>query len=68
MFRYPDGINAGAVLSHETLELIEKASDTYVICAEACFISDEQMRQMGVGFRKMPRDWNLLPEAVQDQI
>jgi N12 class adenine-specific DNA methylase/adenine-specific DNA methylase len=68
LFRYPDGVDAGANLSHDTLSLITEKADGYVICAEACHISDEEMREWNIGFRKMPRDWNLLPETVQDQI
>jgi len=68
LFQYPDGIHAGVALSHDTLALIKDRADTYVICAEACHLSAEEMGQWSIGFRKMPRDWNLLPEAVQEQM
>jgi hypothetical protein len=68
LFRYPDGIDAGAELSHDELRLITEKADNYVLCAEACFLSDEEMEQWGVTFRKMPRDFGLLPEAAQVRI
>ena len=68
LLQYPDGIDEGAVLSYETLALIKEKADNYVICAEACYLSESDMARFNIGFRKMPRDWNLLPEAVQEQI
>ena len=68
LFHIPDGKEQTAELSHETLSLITQKADTYVICADACFLSDSDMERYNIGFRKMPRDWNLLPETVQDQL
>ena len=67
LFQYPNGI-APAALAHETLSLIKEKADTYVICADVCYLSESEMANWNIGFRKMPRDWNLLPEAVQEQI
>jgi len=68
LFHNPDGIDAPAPLVHETLSLIKERADTFVICAEVCYLSESEMEQWNIGFRKMPRDWNLLPGAVQEQI
>lgn len=68
ILRYPDGIDAGAGLSVNELSLITEKADAYVICSEASYLSDEQMQENNISFRKMPRDWNLLPEMVQNQI
>ena len=68
LIRYPDGIDAGAGLSHETLALIKDKADGYVICAEACFLSSEEMAAWNIEFCKMPRDWGMLPEQMQAEL
>jgi N12 class adenine-specific DNA methylase len=68
LFQYPGVIDAGAVLSHETLALIRDRADTYIICAEACHLSENDLKQYNIGFRKMPRDWSMLPDTAKDQI
>jgi N12 class adenine-specific DNA methylase len=69
LFHNPNGTDGSvAMLSHETLSLIKERADIYVICADVCNLSEEERNRLNIGFRKMPRDWNLLPEAVQEQI
>jgi N12 class adenine-specific DNA methylase len=68
LFRYPDGVNAGAVLDHEALALIKDRADVYVVCAEACYLSESEMNRFNLGFRKMPRDWNMLPPDVRSAV
>ncbi|MCL2516945.1 MAG: SNF2-related protein [Oscillospiraceae bacterium] len=68
LLRYPNGIGAGAVLSYADLALIKEQADAYVICAEACHLSGDDMARYNIEFRKMPRDWYLLPEVVREQI
>jgi len=68
LLQYPNGIDAGAVLNHEALTLITDKADSYIICAEACFLSDAELTKWNIGFRKMPRDWHMLPENVQAKI
>jgi len=68
LIHYADGVDDGAVLNLDTLRLIHEKADNYVICAEACFLSAEEMANWNIQFIKMPRDWNLLPEIVQAQI
>ena len=64
----PDEPGAAAVLSHETLALIKDKADKYIICADVCYLSEDELAQWNIAFRKFPRDWNLLPDAVQEQI
>ena len=68
LIHYPYGVDEGAVLNLDTLRLIREKADNYVICAETCHLSDEEMAQWNIAFRKLPRDWNLLPESVQAEI
>jgi hypothetical protein len=68
LFRYPNGINAPAALSHETLSLIKDRADAYVICADMCYLSDDEMTRFNIGFRKMPRYRNMLSESVQEKV
>ena len=65
---YPEETDVSAALSHETLALITEPSDTYVISADACYLSESELSQHNIGFRKMPRDWNLLPVIVQERL
>jgi len=57
-----------AALNAATLSLIKNKADAYVICADACYLSDSEMEQWNICFRKLPRDWHLLPAAVHEQI
>ncbi|MDR1736319.1 MAG: hypothetical protein LBR85_05560, partial [Oscillospiraceae bacterium] len=67
LFHNPDSKNAAA-LSDDTLSLIKEKADAYVICADLCFLSREDMERFNITFRKMPRDLGLLPEAVREKI
>jgi hypothetical protein len=68
LFRYPAESDEPSALSHDTLPLITEKTAAYVICAEVCYLSESEMAEYNVSFRKMPRDWNLLPAEVQDKI
>ncbi|MDR0294492.1 MAG: DEAD/DEAH box helicase family protein [Oscillospiraceae bacterium] len=68
LFHFPETAETPAALSHETLPLITEKTERYVICAEACYLSDEEMARWKTEFRKMPRDFGLLPEAAQKKI
>ncbi len=57
-----------AALSNNTLRLITEKADAYVICADVCYLSEAEMDIFHISFRKMPRDWGLLPAAIQDKI
>ena len=45
-------------LSHDTLNIVPKKADHYVIYADVCAISKEQLAQMNITFKKIPRDIN----------
>lgn len=45
-------------LSHDTLNIVPKKADHYVIYADVCTISKEQLAQMNITFKKIPRDIN----------
>jgi hypothetical protein len=68
LFLYPNGINAPVALSHETLSLIKDRADAYVICADMCYLSGDEMTRFHIDFRKMPRDRNMLPESVREKV
>ena len=51
----PDGITT---LSHDTLNIVPERADHYVIYADVCTISKEQLAQMNITFKKIPRDIN----------
>ena len=68
LFHYPDGINAGAGVSRETLALIPEKANNYVLCAEMCFIDAEEMKAASIEFRKLPRDYNLLPFSAKEKL
>jgi N12 class adenine-specific DNA methylase len=57
-----------AALTVDVLSQIKERADSYVICADTCHLDAEFMTEHNIVFRKMPRDWALLPEAVQDKI
>jgi len=67
LLHFPEGNKNIAELSRDTLSLITEATDNYVICADVLALSEEQMKLKSgfLTFRKMPRDWNLLPKAAQ---
>lgn len=50
--------NAITTLSHDTLNIVPKKADHYVIYADVCTISNEQLVQMNITFKKIPRDIN----------
>ncbi len=45
-------------LSHDTLNIVPKKADHYVIYADVCAISKEQLAQLNITFKKIPRDIN----------
>lgn len=45
-------------LSHDTLGIVPKKADHYVIYANTCTISKEQLSKMNISFKKIPRDIN----------
>ena len=45
-------------LSHDTLNIVPKKADHYVIYADVCTISKEQLAQLNITFKKIPRDIN----------
>jgi hypothetical protein len=68
LMRYPEGVAAGARFGLDEIPLITEYSKQYVICAEACYLSETDMERWNITFRKMPRDWNLLPSEAQAEI
>ena len=50
--------NEITTLSHNTLNIVPKKADHYVIYADVCTISNEQLAQMNITFKKIPRDIN----------
>lgn len=48
--------NEITTLSHDTLGIVPKKADHYVIYADVCTISKEQLAQMNITFKKIPRD------------
>ena len=54
LFYYePNGVTT---LSHDTLNIVPQKADNYVIYADICTISKEQLSQMNITFKKIPRD------------
>ena len=45
-------------LSHDTLNIVPKKADHYVIYADTCTISKEELAKMNISFKKIPRDIN----------
>lgn len=45
-------------LSHDTLNIVPEKADYYVIYADTCTISKEQLVKMNISFKKIPRDIN----------
>lgn len=50
--------NEITTLSYDTLNIVPKKADHYVIYADVCTISNEQLAQMNITFKKIPRDIN----------
>lgn len=50
--------NELTTLSHDTLNIVPERADYYVIYADACTISREQLAKMNISFKKIPRDIN----------
>lgn len=50
--------NEITTLSHDTLNIVPQKADHYVIYADMCTISKEQLAQMNITFKKIPRDIN----------
>lgn len=46
-------------LSNETLNIVPTKADHYVIYADVCTISREQLAKMNITFKKIPRDINI---------
>lgn len=45
-------------LSHDTLDIVPKKAEHYVIYADTCTISKEELSKMNISFKKIPRDIN----------
>lgn len=45
-------------LSHDTLNIVPKKAAHYVIYADTCTISKEELAKMNISFKKIPRDIN----------
>lgn len=50
--------NELTTLSHDTLNIVPERADYYVIYADTCTISREQLAKMNISFKKIPRDIN----------
>ena len=50
--------NEITTLSHDALTIVPKAADHYVIYADICTISKEELSQKNITFKKIPRDIN----------
>ena len=50
--------NEITTLSYDTLNIVPKTADHYVIYADICTISKEQLAQLNITFKKIPRDIN----------
>lgn len=50
--------NEQTTLSHDTLNIVPERADYYVIYADTCTISREQLAKMNISFKKIPRDIN----------
>lgn len=50
--------NELTTLSHDALNIVPEKADYYVIYADTCTISREQLAKMNISFKKIPRDIN----------
>ena len=49
--------NAMTILNHETLrQIVTKRAEQYIIYADICTLTEDEMNQLGVVFKKIPRD------------
>lgn len=49
--------DAMTILNHETLrQIVTKRAEQYIIYADICTLTDEEMNRMGIVFKKIPRD------------
>lgn len=46
------------ILSYDTLEIVTEKADNYVIYADVCIIGNEQLAELNITFKKIPRDIN----------
>ena len=45
------------ILNHETLrQIVTKRAEQYIIYADICTLTEEEMNRLGVVFKKIPRD------------
>ena len=68
LFHYPADSENHAEVNLETLSLITEKAKKYVICADVLNIAIEDLHRWNIKFRKMPRDFKLLPETVRRKI
>ena len=68
LFHVPENSEMLSALSIDNLSSITEQAERYVVCAEACYLSDEELTKYKIEFQKLPRDFGLLPEAVQEKI
>ncbi|GHU87360.1 hypothetical protein FACS1894202_01510 [Clostridia bacterium] len=68
LIRTHDGADYPPTFSRDELKLITNPAKNYVICAEACYIAEEDMARYHITFRKMPRDFGLLPSEAQARV
>ncbi|MCL2774901.1 MAG: SNF2-related protein [Oscillospiraceae bacterium] len=68
LFHFPENNEVPAELSIDTLSLITEKAEHYVICADALNLSEDDLTKYNIEFRKMPRDFELLPETVREKI
>lgn len=50
--------NSITTLSYDTLNIVPEKAEHYVIYADVCAISQEQLAKMNITFKKIPRDIN----------
>ncbi len=43
-------------LSRDTLHIVWRKADTYVIYADQCYIDNEELARLNIIFKKIPRD------------
>ena len=49
--------NAMTILNHETLrQIVTKRAEQYIIYADICTLTEDEMNRLGVVFKKIPRD------------
>lgn len=58
--------NELTTLSHDTLNIVPEKADYYVIYADTCTISREQLAKMNISFKKIPRDINRFKYGTEE--